>query len=134
MKKKLILFLPILFICISGILIYQTRNTRNEYRNTMESSTSAELSPFEQLEQAANKDLVDLGEALISFVYFADGNEATVATEEEEYKLPLTVIDSEKNQFSLDTLHFSPESFIIGDTFGLATDQSGEFYYYPLIN
>lgn len=134
MKKKIFIILPIIFISISAILIYQTRNTRNEYRDTLDSSIHNELSPFEQLEQAANKDLVDLGEALISFVYFADGNEATVTTEKEEYKLPLSVIDSEKNQFSLDTLHFSPESFIIGDSFGLATDQSGELYYYPLIN
>lgn len=134
LKKKIFYILPILFIGISSILIYQTRNTRNDYRKTVESSSISEVSPFEQLQQSTSKDLVDLGEAMISFVYFADGNEATVATEKEEYKLPLSVIDSETNQFSLDTLHFSPESFLIGDTFGLATDQSGEFYYYPLIN
>ncbi|OTO90143.1 hypothetical protein [Enterococcus sp. DIV0385] len=132
MKKKIFYILPILFIGISSILIYQTRNTRNDYRKTVESSSKSELSPFEQLQQATSNDLVDLGKAMISFVQFIDSNEATITTEKEELKLPLTIKDSETNQFSLETLESSPELFVIGDTFGLAVDDHGTYYYYPL--
>lgn len=132
MKKKIFYILPILFIGISSILIYQTRNTRNDYRKTVESSSKSELSPFEQLQQATSKDLVDLGKAMISFVQFIDSNEATITTEKEELKLPLTIKDSETNQFSLETLESSPELFVIGDTFGLAVDDHGTYYYYSL--
>ncbi|MFJ3332839.1 hypothetical protein [Enterococcus sp. NPDC086594] len=134
MKKKIIILLPIIFIGISAILINQTRSTRNDYRENLETSTSVELSAFEQLQKATNKELIDLGEALISFVHFDDVNAATVTTETKDITFPLTVTDPELNNFSIETLIASPESFIIGDTFGLATDQSGEFYYYPLIN
>ncbi|MEI1233213.1 hypothetical protein [Enterococcus mundtii] len=132
MKKKIFYILPILFIGISSILIYQTRSTRNDYRKTVESSSKSELSPFEQLQQATSKDLVDLGKAMISFVQFIDSNEATITTEKEELKLPLTIKDSETNQFSLETLESSPELFVIGDTFGLAVDDHGTYYYYSL--
>jgi len=132
MNKKLLLFLPILFIAISSILIYQTRNTRNEYRETVESSNTNELSAFEQLQVALNKDLIDLGEALISFVHFEDANTATVSTNEEEFTFPLTIVDREANTFSLADIIASPDTFVIGDTFGLATDTSDYFYYYPL--
>lgn len=88
MKKKIFYILPILFIGISCLLIYQTRNTRNEYRETIESSNINELSAFEQLQVALNKDLIDLGEALISFVHFEDANAATVSTNEEEFRFP----------------------------------------------
>jgi len=132
LKKKIFYILPILFIGISSILIYQTRNTRNDYRKTVESSSKSELSPFEQLQQATSKDLVDLGKAMISFVQFIDSNEATITTEKEELKLPLTIKDSETNQFSLETLESSPELFVIGDTFGLAVDDHGTYYYYSL--
>jgi len=132
MNKKLLLFLPILFIAISSILIYQTRNTRNEYRETVESSTTNELSAFEQLQMALNKDLIDLGEALISFVHFEDANAATVSTNEEEFTFPLTIVDREANTFSLADIIASPDTFVIGDTFGLATDALDYFYYYPL--
>ncbi|EPH63222.1 hypothetical protein D931_01823 [Enterococcus faecium 13.SD.W.09] len=132
MKKKIFYILPILFIGISSILIYQTRNTRNDYRKTVESSSKSELSPFEQLQQATSKDLVDLGKAMISFVQFIGSNEATITTENEEFKLPLTIKDSETNQFSLETLESSPELFVIGDTFGLAVDEHGTYYYYSL--
>ncbi|MDO7880197.1 MAG: hypothetical protein Q6A85_12170 [Enterococcus mundtii] len=132
MKKKIFYILPILFIGISSILIYQTRNTRNDYRKTVESSSKSELSPFEQLQQATSNDLVDLGKAMISFVQFIDSNEATITTEKEELKLPLTIKDSETNQFSLETLESSPELFVIGDTFGLAVDDHGTYYYYSL--
>lgn len=132
MKKKIFYILPILFIGISSILIYQTRNTRNDYRKTVESSSKSELSPFEQLQQATSNDLVDLGKAMISFVQFIDSNEATITTEKEELKLPLTIKDSETNQFSLETLESSPELFVIGDTFGLAVDNHGTYYYYSL--
>ena len=131
-KKKIFYILPILFIGISSILIYQTRNTRNDYRKTVESSSKSELSPFEQLQQATSNDLVDLGKAMISFVQFIDSNEATITTEKEELKLPLTIKDSETNQFSLETLESSPELFVIGDTFGLAVDDHGTYYYYSL--
>lgn len=131
MKKKLFLLLPLLFICISGILIYQTRNTRNEYRNTVESSAVPELTPFEKLQNATNTDLVDLGEAMISFVHFED-KEATLTTDNTVIKLPLTVVDSETNQFSLETLKSSPKTFIIGDVFGLAIDENDAYYYYSL--
>ncbi|WP_429962082.1 hypothetical protein [Enterococcus sp. AZ083] len=132
MKKKIFYILPILFIGISSILIYQTRNTRNDYRKTVESSSKSELSPFEQLQQATSNDLVDLGKAMISFVQFIDSNEATITTDKEELKLPLTIKDSETNQFSLETLESSPELFVIGDTFGLAVDDHGTYYYYSL--
>ncbi|WP_429976898.1 hypothetical protein [Enterococcus sp. AZ051] len=132
MKKKIFYILPILFIGISCLLIYQTRNTRNEYRKTVESSTVSELSAFEQLQLSLNKDLIDLGEALISFVHFEDANAATVSTNEEEFIFPLTVVDRESNTFSLADIIASPDTFGIGDTFGLATDASNYFYYYPL--
>lgn len=132
MKKKIFYILPILFIGISSILIYQTRNTRNEYRKTVESSTINELSAFEQLQIDLNKDLIDLGEALISFVHFEDANAATVSTNEEKFTFPLTVVDRESNTFSLDDINASPNTFVIGDTFGLATDALDYFYYYPL--
>lgn len=132
MNKKLLLFLPILFIAISSILIYQTRNTRNDYRETVESSNTNELSDFEQLQMALNKDLIDLGEALISFVHFEDANAATVSTNEEKFTFPLTIVDREANTFSLADIIASPDTFVIGDTFGLATDALDYFYYYPL--
>lgn len=132
MKKKIFYILPILFIGISSILIYQTRNTRNEYRKTVESSTINELSAFAQLQIDLNKDLIDLGEALISFVHFEDANAATVSTNEEEFSFPLTVVDRKANTFSLADIIASPDTFVIGDTFGLATDTSDYFYYYPL--
>lgn len=132
MKKKIFYILPILFIGISSILIYQTRNTRNEYRKTVESSTINELSAFAQLQIDLNKDLIDLGEALISFVHFEDANAATVSTNEEKFTFPLTVVDRESNTFSLDDINASPNTFVIGDTFGLATDALDYFYYYSL--
>lgn len=132
MKKKIFYILPILFIGISCLLIYQTRNTRNEYRKTVESSTVSELSAFEQLQLSLNKDLIDLGEALISFVHFEDANAATVSTNEEEFSFPLTVVDRESSTFSLADIIASPDTFVIGDTFGLATDALDYFYYYPL--
>ena len=132
MKKKIFYILPILFVGISCLLIYQTRNTRNEYRETIESSNINELSAFEQLQMALNKDLIDLGEALISFVHFEDANAATVSTNEEEFSFPLTVVDREANNFSLADIIASPDTFVIGDTFGLATDTLDYFYYYPL--
>lgn len=132
MKKKFIFILPILFIGISSILIHQTRNTRNEYRETVESSNTNELSAFDQLQVALNKDLIDLGEALISFVHFEDTNAATVSTNEEEFTFPLTIVDREANTFSLADIIASPDTFVIGDTFGLATDALEYFYYYPL--
>lgn len=132
MKKKIFYILPILFIGISCLLIYQTRNTRNEYRETIESSTINELSAFEQLQVALNKDLIDLGEALISFVHFEDADAATVSTNKEEFTFPLTVVDREANTFSLADIIASPDTFVIGDTFGLATDALDYFYYYPL--
>ncbi|MBO1123747.1 hypothetical protein FQS88_18030 [Enterococcus casseliflavus] len=132
MKKKFIFILPILFIGISSILMHQTRNTRNEYRETVESSNTNELSAFDQLQVALNKDLIDLGEALISFVHFEDTNAATVSTNEEKFTFPLTIVDREANTFSLADIIASPDTFVIGDTFGLATDTSDYFYYYPL--
>ncbi|MDO7872887.1 hypothetical protein A5882_003822 [Enterococcus sp. 4E1_DIV0656] len=132
MKKKIFYILPILFIGISCLLIYQTRNTRNEYRETVESSNINELSAFDQLQMALNKDLIDLGEALISFVHFEDANAATVSTNEEEFTFPLTIVDREANTFSLADIIASPDTFVIGDTFGLATDASNYFYYYRL--
>nr|WP_232845459.1 hypothetical protein [Enterococcus innesii] len=113
-------------------MIYQTRNTRNEYRETVESSNINELSAFDQLQMALNKDLIDLGEALISFVHFEDANAATVSTNEEEFTFPLTIVDREANTFSLADIIASPDTFVIGDTFGLATDASNYFYYYRL--
>lgn len=130
MKKKIIILLPIIFIGISAILIYQTRSTRNDYRENLETSTSVELSAFEQLQKATNKELIDLGEALISFVHFDDVNVATVTTEQEELSFPLSVVDRDSNQFQLVTVNFSPDTLIIGDSFGLATDEMENYYYY----
>lgn len=131
MKKKIIILLPIIFIGISAILIYQTRSTRNDYRENLETSTSVELSAFDQLQKASNKELIDLGEALISFVHFDDVNAATVTTETHDITFPLTVTDPESNNFSIETLIASPESFSIGDIFGLAMDEMENYYYYP---
>lgn len=131
MKKKIFILLPIAFIGMSSILIYQSRSIRNEYRETVELSASVELSAFDQLQKATNKELIDLGEALISFVHFEDINAATVTTETDEITFPLTVTDPESNHFSIESLIASPESFSIGDIFGLAMDEIENYYYYP---
>lgn len=131
MKKKIFILLPIAFIGMSSILIYQSRSIRNEYRETVELSASVELSAFDQLQKATNKELIDLGEALISFVHFEDINAATVTTETDDITFPLTVTDPESNHFSIESLIASPESFSIGDIFGLAMDEMENYYYYP---
>ncbi|WP_429966824.1 hypothetical protein [Enterococcus sp. AZ058] len=131
MKKKIFILLPIAFIGMSSILIYQSRSIRNEYRETVELSASVELSAFDQLQKATNKELIDLGEALISFVHFEDINVATVTTETDDITFPLTVTDPESNHFSIESLIASPESFSIGDIFGLAMDEMENYYYYP---
>lgn len=131
MKKKIFILLPIAFISMSSILIYQSRSIRNEYRETVEFSAAVELSAFEQLQKALNKELIDLGEALISFVHFEDINAATVTTETDDITFPLTVTDPESNHFSIESLIASPESFSIGDIFGLAMDEMENYYYYP---
>ena len=132
MRKKLFIILPITFICISAILIYQTRSNRNEHLKTLESSIPVEPSAFQQLQKTSDKELIDLGEAMISFVHFEEINLATVTIGQEELSFPLTVIDRDSNQFQLDTLEFSPDNFIIGDTFGLASDELSNYYYYSL--
>ncbi|EPH62572.1 hypothetical protein D932_02470 [Enterococcus casseliflavus 14-MB-W-14] len=132
MKKKALIILPIIFICISALLIYQSRGIRNDYRETLDSSESVELSAFEELQKASDKELVDLGEALISFVHFEDANVATITTKKEELSFSLTVVDRASNQFQLDTLKFSPDKFLIGDSFGLASDELNNYYYYSL--
>lgn len=131
MKKKIFILLPIAFIGMSFILIYQSRSIRNEYRDTVELSASVELSAFEQLQKALNKELIDLGEALISFVHFEDINAATVTTDTDDITFPLTVTDPESNHFSIESLIASPESFSVGDIFGLAMDEMENYYYYP---
>lgn len=131
MRKNFLIILPLIFICISTILIYQTRNNRYDHLKTIESSSSVELSAFEQLQKATNKELIDLGEALISFVHFDDINTATVTTETDDITFPLTVNDPESNHFSIESLIASPESFSIGDIFGLAMDEMENYYYYP---
>lgn len=130
MRKNFFIILPLVFICISTILIYQTRNNRYDHLKTIESSAAVELSAFEQLQKATNKELIDLGEALISFVHFDDVNVATVTTEQEELSFPLSVVDRDSNQFQLVTINFSPDTLIIGDSFGLATDEMENYYYY----
>lgn len=132
MKKKALIILPIIFICISALLIYQSRGIRNDYRETLDSSESVALSAFEKLQKASDKELVDLGEALISFVHFEDANVATITTENEELSFSLTVVDRDSNQFQLDTLKFSPDKLLIGDSFGLASDELDNYYYYTL--
>ncbi len=131
MKKKIFILLPIAFIGMSSILIYQSRSIRNEYRETVELSASVEFSAFDQLQKATNKELIDLGEVLISFVHFEDINAATVTTETDDITFPLTVTDPESNHFSIESLIASPESFSIGDIFGLAMDEMENYYYYP---
>ncbi len=131
MRKNFLIILPLIFICISTILIHQTRNNRNEHIKTIESSSPVELSAFEQLQKATNKELIDLGEALISFVHFEDINTATITTETDDITFPLTVTDPESNHFSIESLIASPESFSIGDIFGLAIDEMENYYYYP---
>ncbi|RXA57708.1 hypothetical protein EQ871_17360 [Enterococcus casseliflavus] len=132
MKKKALIILPIIFICISALLIYQSRGIRNDYRETLDSSESVALSAFEKLQKASDKELVDLGEALISFVHFEDANVATITTKNEELSFSLTVVDRDSNQFQLDTLKFSPDKLLIGDSFGLASDELDNYYYYTL--
>lgn len=132
MKKKALIILPIIFICISALLIYQSRGIRNDYRETLDSSESVALSAFEKLQKDSDKELVDLGEALISFVHFEDANVATITTKNEELSFSLTVVDRDSNQFQLDTLKFSPDKLVIGDSFGLASDELDNYYYYTL--
>jgi len=132
MKKKALIILPIIFICISALLIYQSRGIRNDYRETLDSSESVALSAFEKLQKDSDKELVDLGEALISFVHFEDANVATITTKNEELSFSLTVVDRDSNQFQLDTLKFSPDKLLIGDSFGLASDELDNYYYYTL--
>ena len=132
MKKKALIILPIIFICISALLIYQSRGIRNDYRETMDSSESVALSAFEELQKASDKELVDLGEALISFVHFEDANIATITIKKEDLSFSLTVVDRDSNQFQLDTLKFSPDKLVIGDSFGLASDELNNYYYYTL--
>lgn len=132
MKKKLYIILPILFLSISIFLLYQTHSARNEHRLESEASSSAELSAFEQLQKALNKNLTDLGEGFIQYVHFEDVNEATIVTDNDEIIFPIALIDRETNKFKLEKLISSPDSFFIGDTFGLATDDQTNYYYYPL--
>ncbi|MGL9768983.1 hypothetical protein [Enterococcus sp. DIV0806c] len=132
MKSKLFLVLPIIFICLSSILIYQSRNRRNNYRNTIESSFTPESSAFEQLQQGTNKEVVDLGEAIITFVYFEDINQAILSIGDEEIYFPISVKNIEKKQFELIGLADSPSDLMIGTAFGLAQDKNQQYYYYPL--
>ena len=132
MNKKMFLFLPILFISIGSILIYQTRNTRNDYHETAESSTTNEFSAFEQLQQTIDKELNDLGEALIAFVHFEERNLATITTDNEFLSLPVEVTNVDKNEFRLSTVISSPDNLVVGRTFGLAIDDQTNHYYYPL--
>lgn len=132
MKSKLFLILPITFICLSSILIYQSRNRRNDYRSTIESSFTPESSAFEQLQHELTSDLTDLGEAMITFVYFEDLNQAILSIDDEEIYFQISVTDTEKNQFELIDLADSPSDLTIGSTFGLAEDKNQQYYYYPL--
>ncbi|MBE6172465.1 MULTISPECIES: hypothetical protein [Enterococcus] len=134
MKSKLFLVLPIIFICLSSILIYQSRNRRNDYRSTIESSSIPEPSAFEQLQKGKNKEIVDLGEAMITFVHFEDVNQAILSIGDEEIHFPLSVTNIDKNQFELIGLADSPSNLTIGSTFGLAQDTNQQHYYYPLEN
>ncbi|BBM16251.1 predicted periplasmic ligand-binding sensor domain (plasmid) [Enterococcus mundtii] len=134
MKSKLFLILPIIFICLSSILIYQSRNRRNDYRSTIESSSIPEPSAFEQLQKGKNKKIVDLGETMITFVHFEDVNQAILSIGDEEIHFPLSVTNIDKNQFELIGLADSPSNLKIGSTFGLAQDTNQQYYYYPLEN
>ncbi|MGG5325707.1 hypothetical protein IGJ83_003414 [Enterococcus pernyi] len=134
MKSKLFLVLPIIFVCLSSILIYQSRNKRNDYQSTIESSFTPEASAFEQLQYALKSDLTDLGEAMITFVHFEDVNQAILAIGDEEIHLPISVTNIDKNQFELLGLNGSPSTLTIGSTFGLAQDKNQQHYYYPLEN
>lgn len=134
MKSKLFLVLPIIFICLSSILIYQSRNRRNDYRSTIESSSILEPSAFEQLQKGKNKEIVDLGEAMITFVHFEDVNQVILSIGDEEIHFPISVTNIDKNQFELIDLADSPSDLTIGSTFGLAQDTNQQYYYYPLEN
>lgn len=134
MKSKLFLVLPIIFICLSSILIYQSRNRRNDYRSTIESSSILEPSAFEQLQKGKNKEIVDLGEAMITFIHFEDVNQVILSIGDEEIHFPISVTNIDKNQFELIGLADSPSDLAIGSTFGLAQDTNQQYYYYPLEN
>lgn len=139
MKRKIIYLLPLLLLTIGLVLIFQKKQVSPPLTSTIESTVFTSTvdhpkNPFEQLKLELETELTDLGEAMIIFVHFQDVNNALISVGDEEIEFPISVTNTEENQFQITTLYNSPSNLVIGSSFGLAQDMKQNYYYYSIEN